>query len=49
MSWLALFSTENTVENIDTSLNTIEIHTNENNEEYNWHQLTKPERRVCYH
>jgi hypothetical protein len=59
MPWPLLFTTtKHNVENLDTSSNSIqtsiEIDTNEkeeeeDNEEYNWHELTITEHDVCYH
>jgi len=59
MPWpLLLTTTKHNVKNLDTSSNSIqtstEIDTNEkeeeeDNEEYNWHELTIIEHDVCYH
>jgi hypothetical protein len=56
MPWPLLFTTKHDVKNLDTSSNSIqtsiEVHTNEeeeeDNETYNWHELTISEHNVCY-
>jgi len=54
MPWPLLFATKHHVKNLDTSSDTIqksiEVQTNEqeDNETYNWHELTISEHNVCY-
>jgi hypothetical protein len=49
MPW-PLFATKYNIKNLDTSSNSIEIHTDdeeEDSEEYNFHELTIEEHSVC--